>query len=447
MAPHVSCALILALWLALSRVAPAEPEPEFVRVRIDTEPPGARVVVVTDPQDFAGGVPLNLEGGEVLINLQKDVHEGRMHLRLEHPWCEPLIIALEERQLKTASPQEVFVWPGHDKKIALNYRGAGALLHFLRQPPVLVFLAALLVVGARFGYRTWREKRLAEDTERRARIITDRTVPSTDPVVGGVLDGYHVIEKLGRGGMATVYQAIRGDRLESDETVAIKLMDQELSEEAECRQRFEREIRVLARLDHPNIVRVYDSGDHLGRLYLAMEFVQGKTLRDLTGRPMSLGEIRGLMEPVFRAMAYAHQIGVVHRDLKPENLMISEAGLVKVMDFGLARSEQFSTMTVSGSVLGTPAYLAPEQVQGRADPRTDQYALGVILYELLTGTQPFTGDALNVVMAHLTQEPPSLAASRPDVPPGVVAAVERMLSKDPQQRYPDLDRAWRDFHE
>jgi serine/threonine-protein kinase len=214
----------------------------------------------------------------------------------------------------------------------------------------------------------------------------DATV--TDPLVGLVLDGrYRVGSRLARGGMATVYEA-HDSRL--DRTIALKVMHASLADDEEFVSRFIREAHSAARLSHPNVVAVYDQGADQGIVFLAMELVRGRTLRDLMREQGNLSPRQSLevLEPVLAALGAAHAAGIVHRDVKPENVLLSDDGRIKVADFGLARavSGNNSHTTASGILMGTVAYLSPEQVErGIADPRSDVYAAGILLYEMLTG--------------------------------------------------------------
>src|SRR6185295_3639514 len=267
-----------------------------------------------------------------------------------------------------------------------------------------------------------------------------------DPLVGRVLDGrYEITQRLARGGMATVYRAV-DTRL--TRTVAVKVMHVGLGDEAEFARKFDREARAAARLSHPNVVSVFDQGQDLEgpntRPYIVMEYVPGQTLRDVLNReaPMTPSRALEIMEPVFAALAVAHDAGLVHRDVKPENVLISERGQIKVADFGLAKaiSSQTSTAT-QGLLIGTVSYLPPELVMsGKADARSDVYSAGVVLFELLTGRKPHTGDTpIQIAYAHVHRDvpPPSPGPTAGRVPPYVDALVTRATARDANQRQPD----------
>lgn len=262
---------------------------------------------------------------------------------------------------------------------------------------------------------------------------------------------YRLLEKIGVGGMAAVYRARRNARPTEPvpEAVALKLMNAELSQDDEIRRRFRREVRITTRLDHPNIVRTIHFGDHKGLIYIVMELVQGHTLRDLMGqRLFAPAEALRILKPLSLALHYAHHLGIVHRDVKPENVMIQHDGRLKVMDFGVARGQDDVTngrLTIAGVAVGTPAYMAPEQVQGTVEgdapcPASDQYSLGCLIYELLTGHVPFESDTpLQVMQMQVVQDPPPMQglANTP-----LEAVVFRMLAKRPEDRFPSVKDAY-----
>ncbi len=268
-----------------------------------------------------------------------------------------------------------------------------------------------------------------------------------DPLVGQVLDGrYQITTRLARGGMATVYQAVD---LRLTRTVAIKVMHIGLGDDAEFARKFDREARAAARLSHPNVVSVFDQGHDSGsgrdsRPYIVMEYVDGQTLRDVISREAPLTPLRALemIEPVLSALACAHDAGLVHRDVKPENVLISDRGQIKVADFGLAKAISAQTSTATqGLLIGTVSYLPPELVlSGRADARSDVYSAGVVLFELITGTKPHTGETpIQVAYAHVhTDVPaPSTRTTAGPIPPYLDALIGRVTARDPDVRPPD----------
>jgi len=260
-----------------------------------------------------------------------------------------------------------------------------------------------------------------------------------DPMTGRLLDGrYRIGARIARGGMASVYEATD---LRLDRTVAVKVMHAGLGDDDEFAARFVREARAAARLSHPNVVAVFDQGEEDGTVFLAMELVEGMTLRDVIRKeaPMPPARALALMEPVLSALAAAHRAGLVHRDVKPENVLIatdpaSGSSRVKVADFGLARAVSADTQhTATGGVLiGTVSYLAPELVvDGRADARADVYAAGVVLFELLTGSKPHDGETpIQVAYKHVHADVPSPSSSVPGIPAYVDALVARATARD-----------------
>ena len=270
------------------------------------------------------------------------------------------------------------------------------------------------------------------------RIVTMDTTLARPPI-GQLLDGRYRVESLiARGGMATVYL---GTDTRLDRTVALKIMHAELATDEDFVRRFVSEARSVARLSHPNVVTVFDQGADGRTLYLAMEYVPGRTLRDLlTERgKLSPREALDIMEGVLAGLAAAHEAGIAHRDVKPENVLLTDTRVVKVADFGLARLLAGASQTKSGMIIGTAAYLAPEQVSGgTADARTDVYAAGVMLFELLTGHQPHTGDdPLSVAHKHVNEVVPPPSSLVPGLPPALDTLVALATSRDPELRPAD----------
>ena len=260
-----------------------------------------------------------------------------------------------------------------------------------------------------------------------------------DPLVGTLVDGrYQVISRIARGGMATVYEAI-DTRL--DRTVALKMMSPALAEDPGFVTRFRREARAAAQLSHPHVVAVFDQGEAAGLPYLAMEYVPGRTLRDVLRDYGALSPEQALtiLDPVLEALSAAHDAGFVHRDIKPENILISDDGRVKVTDFGLARAVSNTTTATQGMIIGTVAYLSPEHVErGDADARSDVYGAGICLFEMVTGQVPFAAEsAITVAYQHVNADVPVPSSLRPTIPPDVDALVATATRRDPDLRYPD----------
>jgi len=263
---------------------------------------------------------------------------------------------------------------------------------------------------------------------------------AADTLVGALLDGrYRVGAKIARGGMATVYEAT-DTRL--DRTVALKVLHSGYADDEAFVSRFIREARSTARLAHPHVVSVFDQGEDDGTLYLAMEYVPGRTLRDVVRdqAPLQPAHALALLEPVLSALAAAHDAGFVHRDVKPENVLLTDDGRVKVADFGLVRAVTTATNTAtSGVLIGTVSYIAPELVtDGSADARSDVYSAGVLLYELLTGRKPHQGETpIQVAYKHVHEDVPPPSASVDAVPPYLDALVARATARQRDSRPAD----------
>lgn len=261
---------------------------------------------------------------------------------------------------------------------------------------------------------------------------------TSDPLVGATLDRRYFVEsRIAGGGMATVYVA---HDLRLDRRLALKVMHPSLAQDPSFVQRFINEAHSVAKLSHPNVVQVFDQGEDQGHVFLAMEYVPGRTLRDLLKERGRLTPRQALnfMAPVLAALGAAHQAGMVHRDVKPENVLLTEDGRVKVADFGLARAVEQSNqgLTRTGTLMGTAAYLAPEQIEkGVADARSDVYAAGIMFYELLTGGQPHTGETpIAIAYQHVNEDVPRPSHFLPGLPPDVDALVTKATERDPRYR-------------
>jgi serine/threonine-protein kinase len=257
-----------------------------------------------------------------------------------------------------------------------------------------------------------------------------------DVLSGRMLDRrYHVRSRIAHGGMATVYLAT-DTRL--DREVALKVMHADLARDGDFVGRFIGEAKSVAKLSHPNIVGVFDQGADGDVLYLVMEYVPGRTLRALMQERgwLPWQEALAIMDPVLAGLAAAHQAGIVHRDIKPENVLITADGRVKVVDFGLARTSAAVGNTKAGMIIGSVAYIAPEQVTGApTDPRTDVYAAGIVLFEMLTGRQPFSGATpLETAHAHVKSDVPAVSSLAGGIPPSVDQLIQAATSRDPQRR-------------
>lgn len=311
--------------------------------------------------------------------------------------------------------------------VTLAPQSAGAMLErygvLLALPLCCVPVPFLLVQLRR---RKSREAQIA--------VYQRRSAELGDPAIGKSIEGYVLTDRLGQGGMATVY---RGEK-PGEDPVAIKILKTEL-QGPDFDVRFQREVNSLAQLSHPAILRLIRYGHEDGAAYLILELVEGGTMRErIPDEGLPPKQAWEMLLPIFDAMDFAHSLGVVHRDLKPENVMMTSQGRPKVSDFGLAKRVDASKYTGSGDTLGTPRYMAPEQIMSNPPaPTMDQYALGVMTWELLKGHAPFDApDPVQLIFMHLQQDP-----EPPGISPAVDAVVLRMLDKDPKARFPSVGQA------
>ncbi|HEY1237306.1 MAG TPA: protein kinase, partial [Solirubrobacterales bacterium] len=244
-----------------------------------------------------------------------------------------------------------------------------------------------------------------------------------DPGPGAVVDErYRLDRKIGSGGMADVWLA---EDTELDRKVAIKILHDRFAQDSEFVRRFQREAQSAAGLQHPNVVGIFDRGQFLDTYFIAMEYVDGPSMKDLVKGGMSPKDAIDFTRQILNAARFAHRKGIVHRDLKPQNVLIDDEGRARVADFGIARAGENSDITATGSVMGTAQYISPEQAQGKpTTPRSDIYSIGVILYEALTGRVPFQGDsAVAVALKQVSEAPRRPSAINPNVPPALDAVV------------------------
>ena len=266
---------------------------------------------------------------------------------------------------------------------------------------------------------------------------------------GQMLGPYRIINQVGRGGMANVYKAYQPS---VDRYVAIKVLPTQLAESKEFAKRFQQEARIIAMLEHPHILPVFDYGESDGIAYFVMRYLEAGTLKDKmeSGRPLPLNEIDRIFTQLGDALSYAHTHGIVHRDLKPANALIDSYGNIFLTDFGIAKLLESASprLTQTDAVMGTPAYISPEQAQGQpVDQRSDIYSLGIILYEMVTGGVPFVADTpLAVLFKHITDPLPLPSKVKPDVPESIEKVILKALAKDPRDRFgtaSDFVAAWK----
>jgi serine/threonine-protein kinase len=260
-------------------------------------------------------------------------------------------------------------------------------------------------------------------------------------LVGQVFSNrYEIVREIARGGMAEVYLA-RDQSL--NRPVALKALFPEFAREPSFVERFRREAQAAANLNHPNIVSIYDWGQESGTYFIVMEYVEGRSLRELihSEGPLEPGQAADIAAEIASALAFAHRSGVVHRDVKPGNVLLTESGTVKVTDFGIARAGTSDGLTQTGSVMGTATYFSPEQAQGLAvDGRSDVYSVGVVLYEMVCGVPPFTAESpVSVAYKHVREEAIAPSLRNPDVPPALEQIIMGALAKDPEHRYQSAD--------
>jgi len=380
--------------------------PERIRqVTFFTVPTGARVLDNYGHELGRSGQPLRLDLSKysresyLIVTFQAEGYRDRQ----EHI----LIANLTDR------------WPA-----------SGSLELESLSPRWLPWMGGVLGLGVLVG--VWRGRR---------RVLKEARGEAVDSMVLRQVGPYQVVERLGEGGMATVYRG-RSTLSPDGEWVAIKLLRKAILEE-DFLARFRREAQITKRLNHPHIVRVLDWGDESEYAYLVLELLEGGTLRDrMRGLAIAPEEVWQALEPICSALSCAHQAGVVHRDLKPENLMITQNGTLKITDFGLAFTVDQSRLTQSGTTLGTPAYMPPEQIQGQPpDPAMDQYALGAVAYELLTGHPPFEAAEVIQLLFKVMTDPVAPPSQWIELSPEIDGVVLRMLAKNPADRYPSVEVA------
>ena len=256
-------------------------------------------------------------------------------------------------------------------------------------------------------------------------------------MIGQVIGNYKILEKLGEGGMGEVF---KGLDMMLEREVAIKSLRPELTRQKDIVERFRKEAIILAKLNHPNIATLFSFFVQDERFYMVMEYAQGESLSKVIARHiggMAWRRAVMLMMQALNALDHAHNLGIIHRDIKPGNIMLSDKEVLKVMDFGIARMVGAAHLTRTGYLVGTPAYMAPEQIRGKnIDARTDIYALGIVLYELLVGRKPFDGESeYDLLKAQVEDTPPPLRTFSTRIPPSVEDAVMRALAKPPEQRF------------
>lgn len=459
-------AVLIGLLLCASVVAQGKVQKQ---VRFQTEPADAVVFVYDVGSGKLEEARTQAQGNLLILDSEKGLAlKFGLRPRLLTPPADLKPVANDTRTFALSEPiifskenvQDIAksgVWPpAGQPPLQLQFSEAEKQFYqkdLLASRLIWIVPSGLLVLVLLFGGLRYYEVRvrrpraqlLEMETRREEfnQLVNSQRLERKDNNLGSVMGGYVLEKFLGAGGMARVYRAVPEQTLDVKECVAIKLMSDASATSEEFRKRFFREADVGRNLTHPSVVRIEDYGDAEGTLYLVMEFVQGQNLRDkIAPEGLSGAEVWGYCKPICEALQYVHQRGVIHRDLKPENIMVTPGGRLVIMDFGLAKRHDHSMLTGSGDILGTPAYMSPEQIQGNPPPdaRSDQYAIGVLVYELVTGKLPFHGttDPVQLLMKHIGSEPFRASELRPNLPPQLDQVLLRMLSKNPDDRYPDM---------
>ncbi len=422
----------LTVLIVLSLLSAVAAETQFV---VFTDPPGASIY-------DAYGNYLNQAGEQLSVELPP---KGYVELTLEAEGYQTKVEAVPVRVLK-----ETGRWPP-EGAVALAPASLAVRFNQLGQElkPSLFVLAPLALFLVVIASR--RHNRLKRSAERGAALEDLKVRAGADSLAMHILGGYRLVEKLGAGGMASVYRGVPDETLSDSRAVAVKVLSAQEIGRPGFEERFGREVRACAQLQHPRLVSLIDWGQDEDATYLVFELLEGQTLRDRMDSPYCRSEAMEWLSQVAEGIQFAHDNGIIHRDLKPENIMLTRFG-VKLMDFGLARAEDSARVTKTGEALGTPAYMAPEQILGvELGPHTDQYAFGCLAYELLLGRPPFDfPDALALVNAHLNSDPPEPNQLQPGFPDGASQVLMAMLSKDVENRYSSVAEAFaalRDHYE
>ncbi|MBS2035974.1 serine/threonine protein kinase [bacterium] len=453
---------MVARWmLVVLLTVPALAKKEAMLVH--TDPSGAYVYMVVhgkpasqnNPAQAFAPADYKLPPGDLLgpadsgplVTRDLPAEQTETTLILLHKYCQPEVIRVDLKAWRSGGGNALPQGGGAYKLHYLNRTAAWR--DFMARRGPLLLLLGLTATGLAFTVPTYLDRlrqreEAARAAARKASLLTGLVVPSAnqDPLIGTLLDNYRILQLIGLGGMARVYRAVPDETLDEKQAVAIKIMNAEMGNNPELVHRFNFERKVYEELNHPHIVKVVISGEQSGHYYMVMELIRGQSLRaEINQEGIPPKKMLRLMKPIFEAVHYAHQKGVVHRDLKPENVMQTQDGQIKVMDFGLARATDASKVTATGTVLGTPAYMSPEQINNLPHPASDQYSLGVMCWEMLTGRRPFEDEnPVTLIVKHLSEPVPSLARLRPDLEK-FAKVLERMLAKKPEERYRDLDLA------
>lgn len=419
---RISFAWLLALWVALFSLAWARDvgEPRIVRVIFHCNPENAVVEALNEELQWER---LGTADRAIAFNSMK-----YDNFRFSAEGYEPREEVIQSRNFHRGA----YPLGGKIELVpTLLTRAKRAALYLLG----FTLLAAPLVAFVR---RLKQEKNLAQERLAELQELQAEAMITKDTVLGQRLGNYLLTAFLGKGGMAVVYKATDGPAPRTGNVVAVKVLS--ALEDEQTVERFRREVQICRKLIHPNIVALHDWGEEAGLIYLALELVEGGSLEDWMKRELSLEESLRIFDEILAGMEFAHQQGVTHRDLKPDNILMTTSGKPKVADFGLAKSLAIKTVTVTGAVMGTPGYMSPDQIQGHdPSPSMDQYSLGVMGFQLFTGRLPFEAqDMMALITKHLLEPVPSPLSVRPDLPPELSIILQRMLAKEPLERFADL---------
>lgn len=400
--------------------------PVAAELTLQTEPSGARVYLDDKPIGYTGA-PLVLG--------PKLTQQAKVDFTVQLWGHEPAVITVPRVNLQEPKGKYPAV------PLPLKAKNPLAWLYF---HPGISVPGLLSLLGLAVGYLNL-TKRRAATAQREAQLESYRArARGQHDLLQTLLGEYRLVDTLGQGGMAQVFKAVPEESLDEQEAVAIKIMHPNAQSETESRERFVREAMVSKDLIHANIVRLYHLDIQNDLLFLVLELIDGEPLTEfMKPEGMEPKEVGKYLLPVAEALVYAHDKGLVHRDLKPSNVMVTRKGVPKVMDFGLARRREVdNTITVSGCILGTPGYMAPEQIAEKLDPRSDQYALGMMAYEMLTGRLPYESKELvQIIVECTTQDVKDPREFRADLSPEVAEVINRLLKRDPEERFPDMKQA------
>lgn len=431
-------ALVGLAWAAVTPSRPGPPAPRSGQVIFYTDPPFAKIIQER-PMDPRGRAVLGLSNRDA-ITFPDGIDPSRDYPFVFLKEGFESAVTIPGSQLKSG------VWPDPQKRShKLEPNGLWPWLGQLwdyRRPQVLL----ALVGGAGTLVFLWT---LVLETRRQRALERYRAAAGTDPHVGAQISDYRVVEFIDSGAFGTVYRCLPAASLDERRSMAMKIVKPPTGEAdspvEEMRRRFDREMRLCSKLDHPNIVKVLDYGETPDFCYTVMEYVPGRSFKSLLGEDPSLERLMALTKQVAGALTYAHEQGVIHRDLKPDNIRVTDTGQVKLLDFGLAREEGKDDITRSGVAVGTVAYMAPEQLAGTPPtPAVDQYALGLMIYETLAGALPYdTGDVAQLINHRLLAGYvcPPLEAKRSDLAPQICQVVNRMLAVEREQRFASVSEA------